>query len=119
MITKGGLNHGADADTMLLIAAGSWVVGGALYARLREGRFRITRKKLAYAFISGLLVYLIVNFVIAAVALGEASVVIPIANLSFVAALLISVMLGMERLTARKSVAVGCAIASIWLLSLP
>ena len=64
-----------------------------------------------------MLVYLIVNFLIAAVARGQASVVIPIENLSFVSALLISVLLGMERLTARKLIAVGCAIASIGLLS--
>ena len=118
VVSKSGLNRGADADTMLLIAAGSWVMGGALYAKLREGRFRITGKKAAYALISGVLVYLIVNCLIAAVARGEASVVIPIANLSFVAALLISVVLGMERLSSKKMIAVGCAIASIWLLSL-
>jgi drug/metabolite transporter (DMT)-like permease len=119
VVSKAGLNHGANADTMLLIAAGSWVIGGVLYARLRESRFQITGKKAAYSIISGVLVYLIVNFLIAAVARGEASVVIPIANLSFVAALLISVVLGMERLSAKKLVAVGCAIGSIWLLSQP
>lgn len=119
VISKAGLNHGADADSMLLMAALSWVLGGALYARLREHRFQITGKKAVYALGSGVLVYLIVNFLIAAVARGQASVVIPIANLSFVAALLISVLLGMERLTARKLIAVGCAIASIGLLSLP
>src|ERR1035437_1391734 len=79
VLSKAGLNRGADADTMLLIAASSWVIGGALYARLREGRFRLTGKKAAYALLCGLLVFLIVNFLIAAVARGEASVVIPIA----------------------------------------
>lgn len=118
VLTKAGLNRGADADTMLLIAAGSWVVGGTLYALFREGRLRVTRKKAAYALLSGALVYLIVNFLIAAVARGEASVVIPIANLSFVAAMLISVVLGMERLSARKIVAVGFAMAAIGLLAL-
>jgi drug/metabolite transporter (DMT)-like permease len=116
--SKAGLNHGADADTMLLLAAGSWVMGGALYALVREGRLRITRTKTAYALLSGLLVYLIVNFLIAAVARGEASVVIPIANLSFVAAMLISVTLGMETLSARKLTAVGCAMTAIVLLSM-
>lgn len=118
VISKAGLNQGADVNTMLLIAAGCWIVGGALYARLREGRFRLTRKKAIYSLISGLLVFLIVNFLIAAVKLGEASVVIPIANLSFVAALLISVMLGMERLSLKKLTAIGFAISSVWLLSL-
>ena len=118
VLSKAGLNRGADADTMLLIAASSWVIGGALYARLREGRFRLTGKKAAYALLCGLLVFLIVNFLIAAVARGEASVVIPIANLSFVATLLFSIVLGMERLSVKKMVAVGCAIVSIGLLSL-
>jgi uncharacterized membrane protein len=117
VITKAGLNHGADADTLLLIAALCWIVGGAAYARLREGRFRLSRKKAAYALVSGLLVTLIVNFLIAAVALGEASVVIPIANLSFVAALLLSVAVGWERLSLRKTSAIGAAVVSIWLLS--
>jgi uncharacterized membrane protein len=72
----------------------------------------------AYACVSGLLVFLIVNFLIAAIARGEASVVIPIANLSFVAAMLISVALGMEHLSGRKITAIGCAMAAIGLLSL-
>ncbi|MCU7936763.1 MAG: hypothetical protein KZQ99_18140 [Candidatus Thiodiazotropha sp. (ex Dulcina madagascariensis)] len=67
----------------------------------------------------GLLVYLIVNFLIAAVVRGEASVVIPIANLSFIAALFISVVLGMERLSVKKLIAMLCAIGSIWLLAIP
>jgi uncharacterized membrane protein len=119
VLSKAGLNRGADADTMMLMAAATWVAGGALYARLREGRFRLTRKKALYALVSGLLVYLIVSFLIAAIARGEASVVIPIANLSFVAALLLSVALGMEPLNGRKVFAVGCAVASVGLLSLP
>jgi drug/metabolite transporter (DMT)-like permease len=117
VISKAGLNHGADADTLLLIAALCWIAGGAAYARLREGRFRFSRKKVAYALFSGLLVTLIVNFLIAAVALGEASVVIPIANLSFVAALLLSVAVGWERLSMRKVGAIGAAVLSIWLLA--
>lgn len=117
VITKAALNQGADADTLLLIAALCWVAGGAAYAWLREGRFRLSRDKIAYALVSGLLVTLIVNFLMAAVSLGEASVVIPIANLSFVAALLLSVAIGWERLSIRKASAIGCAVLSIWLLA--
>ncbi len=115
--TKAGLNQGADAGLMMLIAALCWIVGGAAYARFREGRFRLTGKKLAYGAVSGLLVTLIVNFLVAAVALGEASLVIPIANLSFIAAMLLSVAIGWERVTPRKLAALACAVASIWLLS--
>ncbi len=117
VLTKAGLNLGGDADRMILIAALCWIVGGAAYAGLRERSFHLSGKQLAYGALSGLLVTLIVNFLVAAVALGEASVVIPIANLSFVAALLLSVAVGWERLTPRKLSAVGCAVVSIWLLS--
>lgn len=117
VITKAGLNQGGDAEGMLLIAALCWVAGGAFYARLREGRFRLTRSKIAYALVSGVLVTLIVNFLVAAVALGEASVVIPIANLSFVAALLFSLALRWETLSFRKLLAVACALLSIVLLA--
>jgi uncharacterized membrane protein len=88
-------------------------VGDALYALVREGRLRNTRAKTAYALLSGLLVCLIVSFLIAAVARGEASVVIPIANLSFIAATLFSFMSGMTQLSARKITAVGRAMAAI------
>ena len=117
VITKAALNQGADADSLMLIAALCWVVGGAAYARFREGRFGMSRKKAAYALVSGLLVTLIVNFLVEAVARGEASVVIPVANLSFVAALLLSVAIGWERLTLKKVGAVGAAVVSIWLLA--
>ncbi len=117
VLTKAGLNQGGDADQMMLIAALCWIAGGAAYAALRERRFRLSGKKLVYGALSGLLVTLIVNFLVMAVALGEASVVIPIANLSFVAALLLSVAVGWERLTPRKLSAVACAVVSIWLLA--
>jgi uncharacterized membrane protein len=48
---------------------------------------------------------------------GEASVVVPIANMSFVVAMLLSVFLGMERLTGRKIVAGGLAAAAIVVLA--
>jgi len=117
VITKAGLNQGGNAEAMLLIAAFCWVIGGAVYARLREGRFALGGKQVVYAVISGLLVTLIVNFLMMAVSLGEASVVIPIANLSFVAALLFSVALGWEGLTQRKLTAIACAVLSIGLLA--
>ena len=118
VVSKAGIGQGADIDSMILMSAGSWVLGGALYAKWREGRFRITGDKAVYALVSGILVYLIVNFLIAAIARADASVVIPIANLSFVAALMISVVLGMECLSTKKMAAVVCAILSIWILSL-
>lgn len=118
VVSKAGLNQGASLQTLLVLAALCWIVGGFVYALAREKRFRITSKKAAYASVSGVLVFLIVNFLLLAVERGEASVAIPIANMSFVVALLLAAGLGMERLTRHKLAAVCLAAGSILLLSL-
>ena len=65
-----------------------------------------------------MLVFLIVNFLLLAIEDGQASIAIPIANMSFVVALLLSTSLGMEVLTRRKVAAVVLSAISILLLSL-
>jgi len=67
--------------------------------------------------ISSILVVGIVNFLMLAIQHGEASTVIPIANMSFVIALLLSVALKMEKLNKMKIGAISCAIGSILLLA--
>jgi uncharacterized membrane protein len=52
-----------------------------------------------------------------AVERGQASVVVPIANMSFLVAVLLSAGLGMERLTPRKLAAAALAIAAIGVLA--
>lgn len=115
--TKAGLEQGADATILLLIAAVCWIIGGFAYAALREKRVRITRQKIGYSLLAGILVFLSVNCLIEAMSRDEVSIVAPIANLSFVIALLISVILKWERLTLSKVSAVACAVASIFLLA--
>ena len=117
VVSKAGLAQGAALQSMLVIAAVCWIVGGAGYALLREKRLKITGKKAAYSLLSGVLVFLIVNFLLLAIDHGQASIAIPIANMSFVVALLLSVGLGMERLTGRKLMAVGLSVAALLLLS--
>ena len=117
IVTKMGISSNAEPNTMLLLIALSWIIGGAFYAKLRENRFKITPKKIIYSIISGILVFLIVNFLMLALEHGQASVVIPIANMSFVFALLISITFKMELLTLRKCCAVGFAVTSIILLA--
>jgi len=117
IVAKMGISSNAEPNIMLILIALSWIVGGAFYAKLRENRFKITRKKIIYSIVSGILVFLIVNFLMLALEHGQASIVIPIANMSFVFALLISITLKMELLTLRKCCAVGFAVTSIILLA--
>ena len=107
----------ADPSTMLLLISSCWIVGGACYAVVRERRFRLTKKKIFYSLLSGILVCLIVNFLMLAIEHGEASTVIPVANMSFVIALFLSAILKMETLSKRKVFGVFCAVLSIILLS--
>jgi len=117
VITKAGLSQGADADALMLIAALSWIVSGFLYAFFIEHRYAITRKKIGYALLSGCLVYGIVKSLLTALSYGEASVVITVANLSFLMALLVALILKMEKLSARKVAAMGFAVGAIALLT--
>ena len=115
--SKVALEQGAAAEGLLVIAAISWIVGGFAYAAFREKRVRITGKKAAYAVVSGTLAFTVVNALIEALKNGEASVVVPIANLSFAVAMLLSVFLGMEQLSSRKYIAIGCAALSVFLMA--
>ena len=115
--SKAGFLDGADRNSMLIIISASWVVGGAIYAILREKRFRITWEKARFILISSVLIVGIVNFLMLAIEHGEASTVIPIANMSFVIALLLSVALKMEKMNMMKLGAISCAIGSIMLLA--
>jgi len=117
VVTKAGLSEGADADTLMLISALCWIVSGLLYAVVIEHRYSITRAKLIYSLVSGLLVYGIVKTLVKALSLGEASVVITIANMSFLMALLVALLLKMEALSAKKLIAMIFAISAITLLS--
>lgn len=116
VISKAGLNEGADATTMILIAALCWTATGLGYVVLREKRPRVTPIKLAYSALAGLIVFLIVTTLIEAINRGEVSIVVPIANLSFVVALILSALLGMEAITRRKLGAISLAALAILLL---
>lgn len=117
VVAKAGINAGADADMALLIYAISWIPIGLIYAKWWEGNLTLTSATIAYGIVTGMVLCLVANFLIAAMKLGDASIVVPIANLSFVVALFISGVLGMERFTVRKSQAVILAGIAIYLLS--
>ena len=117
VISKAAINFGVSTTTILLISAGCWVAGGLAYAYFRERRVQVTVDTVGYALVSGTLVVLVVNTLIWGLQRGDASTVIPVANLSFVAVLAISMAWGMERLTLRKCIALSMAAACIWLMA--
>ncbi len=118
IFTKAGIEAGVDPDVLILFAAAGWGIGGLLYAGIREHRLVITRDKMRYSAVAGVLVYAIVWLLTTALALGDANVVIPISNMGFVAAFILSLMMKFERMTWRKLVAIPMAMASVIALTL-
>jgi len=117
IVSKAAVLRGVDLQLLLLVNAPVWIVVGGLYAFFREGRLRLTWPKTKYSLLSGALICAIANFLMLAVARGEASIVVPIANMSFLVALLVSAGAGMERITPRKAAAAALAIAAIVMLA--
>ncbi|MBU04698.1 MAG: hypothetical protein CL877_01690 [Dehalococcoidales bacterium] len=72
---------------------------------------------MGYSLLAGLLVFGTVNSLIAALASADATLVIPIANLSFLVALSVGVYLRLEVLTREKTMAMVLAVFAIWALS--
>jgi drug/metabolite transporter (DMT)-like permease len=116
VLSKIGLSGGSDPFMFMLYVGVGWTLGALVYGALRRGPEAPLRDVLPYAFASGTLVCLVVTFLMLGLRSGEASIVIPIANMSFVVALLASAAYGMERFTARKLAAVTCAAVAITLL---
>jgi drug/metabolite transporter (DMT)-like permease len=117
ILSKVAAQQGVDLQLMLLVNAPVWVVVGAAYAISREGGIRVTAATVRFSLLSGALICAIANFLMLAIARGEASVVVPIANMSFVVAMLLSAALGMERLSGRKVAAVSLAGVAIAMLA--
>lgn len=117
VLSKAAITYGVSQSTLLFTGALSWIIGGLLYAALREKRVQITTATLGYSVVSGTLVFLVVNTLLSGLQLGDASAVIPIANLSFVLVLIVTVALRMEKLTVRKVLALVLAAVCIWMMS--
>lgn len=118
-----GFLHGADEAWVVVINALCWIIGGLAYRFLRESDIaagdRTARKTLfGYGLLSGVLVAAIVISMAAGLACGNASVVLPIAQMSFVLTGILGVILLHEKLEPRRIAAMVCGAAAILLLSL-
>ena len=117
VMSKAGLLEGVDPFLFLVYVGIGWTLAALAFGVARRRRGMHARSALKYGLICGTLVCMVASFLLLGLRSGEASVVIPIANMSFVVALLTSAALGMERLTRRKLLAVGCAGVAITLLT--
>lgn len=112
---KCGTNHGADETAILVINGGCWIVGGLAYYLAVERRAPVSLRNVTkYGLISGGLASGIVGFMIFALKYGDASMVLPISQLSFVVTALLGAATLREPFTRRK--VAGLALACLCVL---
>ena len=116
---KYGFKHQADPNGVTALNAFCWLAGGVLYSLIRERRLSPpTKHDWLIGVTSGIFVSGIVFFMAWMNACGNASVVNPIAQMSFLGTFLLSVVFLKEKMTARKVMAVLFGIAAIVFLTI-
>lgn len=123
---KYGFSHGADEDVVPVINSLFWIIGGIVYAVIREHEILKdlktdrdnVRKLFAYGLGSGVLVAGIVLTMAKSLAGGNASVVLPIMQMSFLVTGVLSVIFLKEMVTVKKVAALLFGVAAVLLLSI-
>ena len=114
---------GAAKSGVQIVNGVAWIVCGLAYYLLRERkRFRFgeafSLKVLGYGALSGVLVTGIIYFMAESLAIGDASIVLPIQQMSFLATFFLGVLFLKEKITVRKLLALLCGVAALLLLSI-
>ena len=116
---KYGFLHGANQAAVPFINSVFWVIGGLIYAALKERKtVKFDRKLAGYGALSGLLVAAIVFFMAGSLYYGKAAVVLPLAQMSFIGTFVLGVIFLKEKFTRAHLGALLCGIAAVILLSL-
>ncbi|HEX4043902.1 MAG TPA: EamA family transporter [Xanthobacteraceae bacterium] len=110
---KIGLQHGAPPETM--VATQAWMFSSlATIAGFWRGGIRVPRRGWTYAGLAALALFGAFVLLMHALALGPASVLVPVAQMSFVITALAGIAMFGERLDRRKGL--GLAVAAIALV---
>ena len=118
-----GFLHGASEKYVVVINSLFWIFGGVLYAFWRERQLMPYNKQdwknlFFLGGLSGALVTGIVITMALMLKLGNASVVLPIAQMSFLVTGALGIWLFKERLTVSKAIAFILGVAAVLLLSI-
>lgn len=115
---KYGFLHQADRNWVIWLNGICWIAGGILYGLLREKDYNFFNKTtLKYGFFSGILVIGIVFFMALSVFYGEASIVLPIAQMSFPITFLLGYFILKEKCNRFHIISLLLAITAVILLA--
>ena len=96
------MNEGADIETMIFFGAIGWIIGGMGLIVFQRRNWLFLGNELKFVIIAGLLVYAIIWLLTNALMIGDATLIIPVTNMGFVAAFVYSVLLRMESMNLKK-----------------
>ena len=116
---KYGPMQGASPNGIQFIIMITWIFSGIAYYFIKERGMKCDWKIVKYSALSGILITGILYFMIMALNVegANASVVLPIAQMSFLVTFILSVIFLKEKVTAAKIFAVVCGIAAMLLLT--
>ena len=114
---KAGLLNGANGYGLIALNGAAWVIGGIIcHFLVDRERWRVPPSILAYGALSGVLVCGIVLFMMLALKYGDASLVLPVTQMSFALTALAGIVIIKEPLTSRKCLGMALAMACILLM---
>ena len=116
------LDPAVSKNGIQIVIGWCWIVGGLIYYLLKEYRplppaRAFDRKTFGYGALSGIFVAGIIFFMVKSLKYGEASIVLPIQQMSFLATFFLGVIFLKEKITPRKVAALACGVIALLLLS--
>jgi uncharacterized membrane protein len=117
---KYALMQGVDRNSLLVINGILWIIGGAVYFIYRERHLgeKFGKKNWRYGAVSGLLICGIVFFMALALQHGDAAVVLPLAQMSFIATCGLGILFLKEKLSLKKTIGILAGILCILCMSI-
>jgi drug/metabolite transporter (DMT)-like permease len=112
--------QGADRNFLLVVNGILWIIGGAVYIIYRERHLRdkFGKKSWRYGAVSGFLICGIVLFMALALQHGDAAVVLPLAQMSFLGTCGLGILFLKEKLNLKKALGILSGILCILCMSL-
>lgn len=117
---KYAFTAGADRNSILVLNGVLWIIGGAVYLIYREKHLgeKFGQKSWRYGIISGLLVCGIIYFMALALQRGDAAVVLPLAQMSFIATFGLGILFLKEKLSRKKALGILAGLLCILCMSI-
>lgn len=114
---KAGLLNGVNEYGLLVINGFVWIIGGTIcHFVVDKKKWRIPPSTVAFGMLSGVLVCGIVLFMMLALKHGDASLVLPVTQMSFALTAVAGIVFIKEPLTSRKCLGIALAMVCILLM---